>query len=71
VPFGSSWSTGDPTNVAMTHVFDIEPGAQKVFRIPFSRAAPFLRNELYDMNVTILPSGASNGTFFISVVNPL
>jgi hypothetical protein len=42
-----------------------------VFRVPYSRGAPFLRNELYDMNVSILPSGTANGTFFISVVNPL
>lgn len=40
-------------------------------RIPFARMEPYLRNLIYDMNVAILPSGSSNGTFFINVVNPL
>jgi len=71
VPFGSSWSAGDPTSAALNIIFDIEVGQRKVMRIPFARMEPYLQNYIYDMNVPILPSGAANGTFFINVVNPL
>lgn len=71
VPFGSSWSAGDPTSAALNIIFDIEVGQRKVMRIPFARMEPFLQNLIYDMNVGVLPSGAANGTFFINVVNPL
>lgn len=40
-------------------------------RVPYMRMAPYLRNLVYDMGATIIPSGAANGTFFIRVVNPL
>lgn len=71
VPFGSSWSAGDPSNTALNYVWDIEPGKRKVFRVPFARAAPYLPNVPYAMSTSIRPVGAANGTFFLRVVNPI
>lgn len=71
VPFGTAWSTGDPTNTALNHVWDIEPGKRKIIRVPYARAEPYMANLPYSMATAVIPSGAANGTFFLRVVNPL
>ena len=67
-------STDDPTNVTVNHIWDVQPGIRKQFRIGFARANPYAK--VVPLVSSQLASGAAldtvcNGFFSLRVVNPL
>lgn len=66
--------TDDPTNIAVNHIWDIQPGLRKQFRIGYARANPYAT--VVPLVQSQIASGTTldticNGFFSLRVVNAL
>jgi hypothetical protein len=70
VPYGGVLPS-TVTNTTLNFIYDVTAGGEKQFTVGFARDLPFLQNRILSDQYLIVPTGATNGTMYARVINPL